>query len=255
MHFANISILYATIPSSHMSVYTQIYNIININIDINTPITSMTSQPWQCAGSGVGRSRLSSLQVTNLLMTSAHEGLRLPVRSFSLSPSLFFRLYWFNGFNGQLRYQYAAAAALIPETPHRFRGASWHFAQMHRKSRIEVLSLSECGHNTKSICLEWKWLILPLIWDIGYIYYIIYIYIYIYMTLKSIIKPHVVFNVFHMTSLMFHHCFHHSSWGFRAEWRGQRSTAGCRAPHIVVVPDRSRSSEVITLTYLEDHPI
>ena len=28
-------------------------------------------------------------------------------------------------FFGDLRYQYAAAAALIPEIPHRFRGVSW----------------------------------------------------------------------------------------------------------------------------------
>ena len=55
---------------------------INIHTDINTPNFST----WQCAG----RSRLSSLQMTNLLMISAHEGLRLPVRSFSFSPSLFF---------------------------------------------------------------------------------------------------------------------------------------------------------------------
>ena len=170
--------------------------------------------------------------MTNLLMISAHEGLRLPVRSFSFSPSLFFQLYRFNYFDGQLRYQYAAAAALIPETPHRFRGASWQFAQMHRKSRIEVLSLSERGHNTKSILPRMEMSNLTIwfgILDI-YIYYIHFIYIYIYVILKSIIKPsfciqRVSYDFPYVSPL-----FHHSSWGFRAEWRGQRSTAGCRAP-------------------------
>lgn len=215
---------------------------INIHTDINTPNFST----WQCAG----RSRLSSLQMTNLLMISAHEGLRLPVRSFSFSPSLFFQLYRFNYFDGQLRYQYAAAAALIPETPHRFRGASWQFAQMHRKSRIEVLSLSERGHNTKSILPRMEMSNLTIwfgILDI-YIYYIHFIYIYIYVILKSIIKPHFVFNVFHMTSLMFHHCFIIRAEVFELNGvaKGPQQGVGHLNRRFA---DRSRPSEVITLTY------
>ena len=93
-------------------------------------------------------------------------------------------------------------------------------------------------------CIEWKWVwvILPLIWDIGYvhIYYInisIYtIYTYIYMILKSIIKPHFVFNVFHKTyvsPLFSSFELRFSSW---MAWRGVHSRVS--GTSIVVFADR-----------------
>lgn len=99
-------------------------------------------------------------------------------------------------------------------------------------------------------CLEWKWLFLPLIWDIGNIYYI-NISIHISTWFHDFKEHHQASFCIQRVSSDFpyvSHCFiillRFSSW---MAWREVHSRVSGTSNRRFA--DRSRLSEVITLTY------